>query len=359
MTHVPLRHKIRIILSITGKDIQDAIKNKTTISVLISALFLFFFYLFFPILEQEDTINLYAAGNSEWLPALEDSKPYKINIFNTQEAMEYQLQRRGEPHLGLVLTEGFDPMVAAGGPVQMAGFLLNWVSQKEASRLIGEAETQISGVVGAPVNVSVERLTMLPETTGIGLSRGLGGLLLIIMIGMLLVPHLMLEEKRTRTLDALLISPATAGQITMGKALTGLFYCLLGCAMVWLFNLAMITQWWLAILAGVLIALFSVALGLFMGVFVANRQQLLVMANFTIFPLILVIFLSIEIKLIPAWLGMISSWLPTSIAFDLFRLSFTPYHDFSMITPRLAVLLIFILIFMGLTAWKIKRSDRM
>ncbi len=72
-----LSRNLRIILAITGKDILDAIKNKTILSVLLTALFLFGFYMLYPLLEQEDVIDLYAAGGSAWIPALEDSSPYQ------------------------------------------------------------------------------------------------------------------------------------------------------------------------------------------------------------------------------------------------------------------------------------------
>ncbi len=164
----------------------------------------------------------------------------------TQEAMQYRVSRRGEQELGLVLPTDFDQAVASGGPVKLQGYLLNWVSEKNAIQLVNQAETQISGVVDAPVSISIKRLFMLPETTGTALSRGLGSLLLIILCGLLVVPILMLEEKRTRTLDALLVSPASAGQITIGKALAGLFFCFLGLGLALLFN----STHYLAMVAG-------------------------------------------------------------------------------------------------------------
>ncbi len=164
MTKVTLPKNIRIILSIAGKDILDAVKNKTTISVLISALFLFFFYTFMPVFEQEDILDIYDAGRSAWMPALEDSNAFKINDYTTQEAMQYRVSRRGEQELGLVLPKDFDQAVATGGPVQLQGYLLNWIHQNQVSKLVSQAERQISAVVGAPVEISVERLFMLPES---------------------------------------------------------------------------------------------------------------------------------------------------------------------------------------------------
>ena len=350
---------LRIILAITSKDILDAVKNKTILSVLLSALFLFGFYMLFPILEQEDTIDLYADGGSAWIPALQDSKPYKINILETQEAMQYRVSRRGEQELGLELPTGFDQAVANGGPVNLQGYLINWIGEKKASQLISQAETQLTGVIGAPVSITVERLFMLPESTGSGLSRGLGSLLLVLLCGLLLVPILMLEEKRTRTLDALLVSPASTGQITLGKALAGLFFCILGFGIASLFNRTLILQWGLVLLAGIGVALFSVSLGLFLGAMVENHQQMKLIANILIFSLVIAIFISIESQILPAWLATFCRWLPTTAAFDLMRASFTPHTELTFIAPRLAVMLLSTVALLVVVAWKTRRMDRM
>jgi len=358
MNQNSISHQIRIILAITAKDILDAIKNKTILSVLLTAMFLFGFYMLFPILEQEDIIHLYDAGGSAWIPALQDSSPFKINTYETREAMQYRLSRRGEQQLGLVLPSDFDQVVESGGPVNLQGYLLNWVSDKKAIQLISQAETQFSGLVGAPVSISMQRLFMLPNTTGTAVSRGLGSLLLIALCGLLVVPILMLEEKRTRTLDALLVSPASAGQITIAKALAGLFFCFLGFGLALLFNSTIILQWWLVLLAFVGAALLSVSLGLFLGTMVENNQQMRVTANFLIFPLTIAIFVSLEAELLPSWLVAICRWLPTTAAFDLMRASFTPQTSLAFIVPRIAVILLSIAVLLGVVAWKIRRSDR-
>jgi ABC-type transport system involved in multi-copper enzyme maturation permease subunit len=354
-----LRQNFRIILAITGKDILDAVRNKTAISVLFSALFLFFFYMLLPILEQDDIIRLYDAGGSTWLTALEDSQPFKISVVSTLKAMQTRISRSGDRELGLALPLGFDQAVAAGGSLELQGYLLNWVSEKQTSQMITQAETQIIGVVGVPVNISVERVFMLPISTGTGLSRAVGGLLLVMMIGFILVPRLMLEEKHSRTLDALLVSPATPGQIATGKALTGLFFCVLGIGLVCLFNASLIMQSGLILLACLCAALFTVSLGLLLGTMLENRQNLVMLANVMIFPMLIAVLISIETEVFPVWLTTFSRWLPLTAAFDLSRASFTPHTSLAFIAPRIADVLLFVIVFLGIVAWKIRRSDRM
>ena len=199
---------------------------------------------------------------------------------------------------------------------------------------------------------------MLPESTGAGFTIAAGVMLLVMMIGMLMVPTLMIEEKRTRTMDALLVSPAGSWQITLAKALTGLFYSLLGFGLACIFNAYLVAQWGLAILAGICAALFSVSLGLLLGVLVENRQQLTLWANLLVIPLFITIFLSIMDDLLPAWLITICRWMPATIALDLLRASFTLQTGPAFIAPRLAVTAVWSTCLLGIVTWKIKRADR-
>ena len=145
MNEVPFRQSIRIIWAIASKDIVDAFRNKTTISVLVSSLFVFIFYMYLPILEQEDIIRLYDGGGSSWLPALEHSQPSNITVYSSLEEMQSRLVRSGESALGLVLPVGFDQAVAFGSSPELQGYLLNWVSEKQASQLVAQTEAQIAG----------------------------------------------------------------------------------------------------------------------------------------------------------------------------------------------------------------------
>ena len=90
---------------------------------------------------------------------------------------------------------------------------------------------------------------------------------------LLLIPHLMLEEKQTKTLDALMTSPASPGQVVLGKALAGFFYILVigGLGMI-LFSLY-IVHWGLALSAFLGYALLAIGLGLAVGSFIKSSKQ--------------------------------------------------------------------------------------
>ncbi len=102
---------------------------------------------------------------------------------------------------------------------------------------------------------------------------------------LLVIPHLMLEERQTKTMDALLTSPASPGQVVLGKALAGFFYILIigGLALV-LFS-AFIVNWPMALVAFLGYALFAIGLGLLVGSFITSSKQI------GIWMLVLMLFL--------------------------------------------------------------------
>ena len=96
----------------------------------------------------------------------------------------------------------------------------------------------------------------------------------IFMTALVLVPYLMLEEKQTRTMDALLVSPATAGQVVLGKALAGAFYVAVVGGLAFALGWFYITDWGLALLAFLCSVLLAVGVALAMGGFMHSPLQL-------------------------------------------------------------------------------------
>jgi hypothetical protein len=177
------------------------------------------------------------------------------------------------------------------------------------------------------------------------------------MIRMMLIPPLMFKKKRTRTGAAFFVSPANAGKITLGKTLAAAFLCFLSIILVGLFNANLILQWRLVLLAGICVACSSISLDLSLRTMMDNRQKSSVIANFTNFSIIIIKILSIEADFIPAWLGTIFRWLPTTATFDLLQLPFVPQASLVFIASCMVVPLPFVTILLDVAAWKMKRAD--
>jgi ABC-type Na+ efflux pump permease subunit len=178
------------------------------------------------------------------------------------------------------------------------------------------------------------------------------------MLGMILTPSLMLEEKFTKTMDALLVSPASASQLVAGKALAGLFFCGVGLAVAFAFNAALITQWWLAVLVAAIGSLMTTALGLLIGSIVETRQQASVLYWILIVAGIAPVALDMMRGLLPETAASIIRWMPTAVLARAYRVSFGGQVPPGQILPELAVLIGCIVIPAAAVAWVVRRSDR-
>jgi ABC-2 type transport system permease protein len=182
--------------------------------------------------------------------------------------------------------------------------------------------------------------------------------LVLTMLGMLIVVHLMIEEKQTQTIDALLVSPASPLQILLGKAVAGVVYSLIGVLAVYALNAAYITNWGLALCAGLCGALFTVGLGLLLGTIFESRQQLTLWGFLLMNVLLLPMFLVIMDDLLPPAVVKVMHSVPTSVIAWLVRASFPPQVPIGELLTRLGYTLAWAAGVFALGAWRVRRLER-
>jgi ABC-2 type transport system permease protein len=171
------------------------------------------------------------------------------------------------------------------------------------------------------------------------------------------VPNLMLEEKQNKTLDALMVSPASPAQVVLGKALAGLFYVLLSGGLFFALNWAYVTQWGLALLAFLCITIFSIGLALVLGSVVKTQQQMSLIA----YPIFVVFMMSAffaQEPLLAQGLKNVLAWVPSTALVDILRLSFATHAPAGMLMKDLAISLGSIVLIFGLLIWQVRRSDQ-
>lgn len=362
------RTSLRIIWAITAKDLVDGLKNKTTLSVLLSILFLVVFYKYLPMLELLASegipdLRVYDTGRSALVIALENSAA--VNTFNypSEDKLKQSLANDSQlPELALIIPADFDQTVTAGGTPEIRGYVLHWVSAAEAASLKQIIEALLTELAGVPVRILLEVYVAPPEAAGLGIPVGINMIFAALLIGIAFVPNLMFEEKRTKTLQALLVSPAGPVEVTLAKALTGLIYCLITFAVVFAVYCALIVQWWLAITAAVVGSLFVVSLGLVLGTALENRQQLMLWAWLVIIPLVVPLLLvmigeSFMAELLPGWLLDASHWIPSAAMLDLLRASFSNQSQIAVWGLPLALMLAWTIPILAGAAWLVRRAE--
>jgi ABC-type multidrug transport system permease subunit len=351
---------LRIILAITSKDIVDAARNKTILSLLVSALFLSAFFTIMPRLSDTGTplVFLADAGHSAYTSSISGRGTLRVRRYASVDELKTDFIQRADNQLALVLPADFDQTLAAGGIPEIQAYALNWVSAKILAEKSAEIESRLAAIVGGPVQINLDggTLYMLPESNG-GFLETTGIIIILLTTGMLLVPHLMLEEKRTHTMEALLVSPANGSQIAVSKTLTGMFYVSIFAILVVAANAYLVLQWGLLVSIIVLTILVAVSIGLLLGILIVNRQQLTIITQVLLIPLVVPVLLRIFGDLLPAWLTNIVRWLPPAVMFDLLRSSFSNHVEPAQVLPRLAVLVVSFIILFGISAWLIQRSE--
>ena len=357
------RTDIRIILAITAKDIVDAIKNKTTLTVLISSLFMVALYRAMPYLEGRDeppVIFVYDAGKSAVIRGLDDSQWVRLYTPSTKDSMLSLVRAGDRPELGLELPADFDQRLRSDGAIEIQGYVVQWVGEADAAELKALVEDELSALAGNPVSINIEgnRLYTEKDSAGRPFLNAFGMMYAVTMTGIIMIPHLMFDEKKTRTMDALLVSPAGHSHIVAGKALTGVFYCLIGASIAFAANVDLITHWWLAAAMALCGSLFSVSLGLLLGITLENQQQLMMVGWVILVPLLLPVFLSIMNDIIPRLALDIISWIPTAALVNGLRVSFGRRAPLAAFAREMGLLLAYSALILGAVGAVLRRSDR-
>ena len=354
---------VRIIWALFAKDALEALKNKNTIVVLITSLFMVSFYSVLPALsglEEQPALLLYDDGDSRLVPLLEDSRNLRLYTYQSEQQMKQVLTHGEVPELGLVIPDGFDQALQVGDPPRLQGYVLRWVKDADAEELREVVESEISALVGQTVAVELasNRVDLLPESSGLGETASFGLAFVLIMIGVILVPHLMLDEKQNRTLEMLSLSPASVWHIVAGKALAGIFYCSLGGIIALAINHVLVVHWWLAILTVLVGSLFTVSLGLWLGIKIDSRAQLSMWSWVILLPLILPIIFSMLEGLIPSTWVRIFSLVPSSVILQLSKTSFANPIPIGLTLLRLAWVAVVAGAGLGGVAWLLHLRDR-
>ena len=361
--HPELLKTLRIIWAIALKDIVDGIKNRAILSNVASVAFVILFYRFLPALGNSDDLPrlmVYDLGQSRLIIELEDSVEFKYYEGSSVPDLEKFVGREAEVWLGIVLPADFDDALAAGQPPTLDGYVAHWANRADVAETTAFFEGQLAALTGQPVRITTEGHAVYPrpEWGGPSFITSMAALITVTIMGTTVVTHLMLEEKQTKTMDALLVSPASAAQVVAGKAVAGLFYCLAAAAAVFVLNAAIIVHWGLALLAAICGALFSVALGLFLGTVFSTKQQLTLWGLLILNVLLVPAFLFIMTDLLPAGVISVTRWMPTVALSWVFRAACSDGVPVGQVALNLGIVLVSATLVYGGLVWMMRQSDK-
>ena len=293
----------RIIRAVVKKDMLDAVKNRWLLFGLLLPIFMaLLFRLVFPNSDQPTSIKiaLYDPGSSAMEAALRANPQVDLLVEDSTEAVKGAVQKDAVG--GIALPTDFDALLQSGDQPSITVYADSRQMGWERLAFQRVLENQVWAEAGyhfpAKVNqVDVSQTGAAAGVQNLNLTQYLLVLFLIMslsMTGVFLVPLLVVEEKEKHTMQVLLLSPASEADIIFGKALTGLIYSLLLCAILLLLNPGQVGNWPLIGLVLFFGSLFVVLVGLLMGS--AMRTIMNVNAWSSVVMLIL---------MIPSWIAII------------------------------------------------------
>ena len=352
---------LRIIWAIAAKDIVDGLKNKSILSSILTVLFWIVLYKGLPILTAGSSppqLALYDAGESQLIAQLENSADVWLRQTASQESLERYLGSENVVVLGLTLPPDFDQITATSAEINLSGYVDHWASDAAIVKTQTHFENLFTTLLGKPVHITIQHDKVFTQPDGgQAFFVSLSVVVLLFIFGLSIAPTLMLEERETHTMDALLVSPASNNQVIMGKSLAGLTYCIVGMALILAFNAALVVHWSVILAAVILGALFLILLGLFVGTVIKTKQHLGLWTMGLAQPLVVAVALLPLYGILPGWLLTIFNGIPTVALGKVVRISLLAEAPFSEYGLALAYVAGWtLLLFVGVV-WRLGRMQ--
>lgn len=353
---------LRIILAIVAKDISDSFHNQVVWTTLVTVLLAVGLYKALPVitsLEHLPQVVVYDAGDAALTTYLENSPTVEVRRVSSRSSLERFVAMEGMPALGLVIPAGLDRALAAGESLRLDGYVQHWAGEAAAAELEATVEQELALLAGQPAQIDLAGRIYPPlDSIGPHTWAALAIMIALTSLGLTLTPQLIVEEKRSHTLDALLVSPAQSGHVVAGKALTGLFYCLVGLAAVLAFNGTLIVQWGFAILAALGGSLLATSIGLLLGVTIQIGQSLRMWTLALVVPLFfLPAILSFMAMDLPPAVNAVVRWFPSVGLSRLFIMSMTERAPLAEWGPDIALMAGTSALILAIVAWRTGRSE--
>ena len=262
-----------------------------TVSLLFGALF-----------SEKPRLGL-VAGDSQLVVAAAEMDGFVVRQYADEAALRAATES-GAVDIGVALPADFDAQVAAGLPTEMTAYVWGESLVKDRAMLVAALAGWVRQIAGqtSPVDIVT---TVLGDVELLPWEQRLLPFVVMISImvgGMMLPASSLVAEKQQRTLTALLVTPATRGEIYVAKGLLGVLLSSAMGLLILALNRALGGN--MALMLGVLAlaAIFAAEIGVLLGSLVKDINTLFAavksMGLFLYAPAILYMF-----PQIPQWIA--------------------------------------------------------
>ena len=350
-----------IAWTIAIKDVRDAFKNRairTNILVLIGLVLFFYWSSTIRPFDKRVDVVVHDQGSSSLAlvrTELSDGSEVDFRIADSIQEMEKKMEYQD---LGLVIPAEFDQVVDSGDEVKLTGYIY-WAKRGQVAELEGKYSAMFTELLGVPILVEIGDNILIPPNDAPGMASTASFHIYFAALWMALtvVPFLIIEERQTKTMDALMVSPASPGQVVFGKALAGLIFIIAIAGLSVALNGIYITLWGWALLGFLLTALFAIGLALLLGSLIRSPQQITLWMLPVALVFVVPAFFADEPNL-AAGLKSILSWMPSTAIARVLVFSVSNGPPISSVIFNLSIALASIVLVYAIVIWQVRRTDR-
>ena len=343
------------------KDVRDAFLNRATlVNILVLVGLVFFFYFMSTLRPFDRRVNVVVLDEgSSSLPLTRTTLRDGAEInFRTADSRADLEQRMAYQDLGIILPKDIDRQVASGNEVTLGGYV-HWAKRGQVGELENRYSALFSELFGIPVMVVIGDNILVPKSNALGMASTAAFHIFFAVFWMALtvVPFLIIEERQAKTMDALLVSPASPGTVVFGKAIAGFILVTAIAGFSVALNGIYIIHWGWALVGFILTSLLAIGIALLLGTLIRSPKQI----TLWILPVALLFvvpgFFTDEPNLTPA-AKAVMNWLPSVAINRILGLSVSDGAAGSLVGLNLVIAVVAIVIVYTLVIWQIRRSDR-
>ncbi len=298
---------VKRVSALLGKEFLHGSKNYIFIMAIVLpfALTLVISLVFGTLFAEKPRLGIADEGHSQLVAMFQELDSVITREYATTSEIK-QATESGAVDMGIVLPDGFDAAVTRGETVTIEAYIWGESLAKNRTILPVTIADQVRKMGGQEVPVEIESVTLGDEVSIPWGDRLLPFLVLMaVFFGGLMVPATsIINEKEQNTLEALVITPTTIGDVFVSKGLVGAIISLFMGVAILVLNQAFGAQPLLLIMVLLLGAIMAVEFGLIAGALLKSFSTLFAVwksGGILLFaPAIIYMF-----PQIPEWIGRI------------------------------------------------------
>lgn len=244
-------------------------------------------------------------GNSQLIPMIQELDTLEIKKYRSTPEIR-QAVEVGTVDVGIALPADFDRSITGSGKVEIKAYTWGESLAKNRSIIAVTITNLIRDMSGQESPVAIETVTLGDEISIPWNDRLLPVIVLVaVFLGGLMLPATsVINEKAKKTLDALVVTPTSIGDVLAAKGILGLIISLFMGLLILIINQAFGSQPLLLVLVLALGGMMAVELGVILGILLKDFTSL-----FTVWKTAgIILFAPVFIYLfpeIPSWVGRI------------------------------------------------------